>query len=152
MHRMTHPALYNTVRYKPEELVVGGVCAIALTHSLASKELFETLYEELHDAQMINKCQTDECVGALTYIHKVTPLSSVLEEIECTTLGVKNCDITQDLAGVKIPLALFESGLKPSQVEQICKDWIPQLRNKIVVQSTRRLIRTSPTDKPMPLL
>lgn len=152
MHRMTHPALYNTVRYKSEELVVGGVSAIGLTHSLANKELFEIIYEELHDAQIINKCQTTECFGALTYIHKVTPLSNILEEVECTTLGVKNVDITQELSGIKIPLALFEDGLKPSQIEGICKEWIPQLRNKIVVQSTRRVIRKMPTQQPMPLL
>jgi hypothetical protein len=168
LHRMTHPMLYNTSRYKNEAgsdsdgsgsggspgLVVGGVPLIALTHSFASKELHEILYEELLDSHVINRCLPDECMGAFTYIINIDDSSyEFLEEIECVTIGVKKIDVIQQLDNVRLPLSLFEPGIFPRDVERICEQYCPLLMHNIVVHSYRKLLRHKPAQQTkIPLL
>ena len=154
LHRMTHPLLYNTNRNDESNLYVGGVLLIALTHSIASKELYETLYEELLDAHIINKASPNDCISAMTYIIDVNDDKyEYFQEVECVTIGLKNVDITNQLNNIKIPLSLFRPGIFPRDVENICNKFIPQLKNKVVVHSYRKLLRAKPDTRSMiPLL
>ena len=153
LHRMTHPLLYNTNRH-PNELCVGGVLLVALTHSIASKELYEVIYEELLDSHIINKASPTDCIAAMTYIIDINDTKyEYFQEVECITIGVKNVDITNQLNNIKIPLSLFRPGIFPRDVENICNAMIPQLKNKIVVHSYRKLLRHKPKhDTMIPLL
>jgi len=147
LHRMTHPLLYNTARSHPSELLVGGPLLIAMTHAVASKELYEVSYEELLDSRVVNKAAPSECVSAMTFVIGVDAESNEhFEEVECVTVGLKNVDITNQLKGVRIPLSLFQPGLFPKDIERICDKLIPQLTNKVVVHSHRKLLRAKPKD------
>mmetsp|Transcript_61186 Transcript_61186/g.97357 ORF Transcript_61186/g.97357 Transcript_61186/m.97357 type:complete len:484 (+) Transcript_61186:800-2251(+) len=155
LFRMTHPLLYNTNRYRdPGELYVGGVLLIALTHSIASKELYEVIYEELLDSHIINKASPNDCISAMTYVIDVNDDKyEYFQEVECITIGLKNVDITAQLNNLKIPLSLFRPGIFPRDVENICNKFMPQLSNKIVVHSYRKLLRHKPKhDTMIPLL
>eukprot|EP01083_Nonionella_stella_P064339 167584_1 len=155
LHRMTHPLLYNTNRQLPHDgLYVGGVLLIALTHSIASKELYEVIYEELLDSHIINKATPNDCISSMTYIIDIDDKKyEYFEEVECCTIGVKNLDITNQLNNVKIPLSLFRPGIFPRDVENICSKFVPELKNKIVVHSYRKLLRHKPkSDTMIPLL
>ena len=145
LNRMTHPLLYNTARCKESDLLVGGALSIAMAHSVASKELYEVSYEELLDSRIVNKAAPSECISAMTYIVGVDDAKHEhYEEVEAVTVGLKNVDITNQLKGVRIPLSLFEPGLRPKDVERICHKLIPQLTNKVVVHSHRKLLRVKP--------
>lgn len=155
LHRMTHPMLYNTNRFSSSnDLFVGGVLLVSMTHSIASKELYEVIYEELLDAHIINKASPTDCISAMTYIIDVNENKyEFFEEVECITIGLKNIDITNQLNNIKIPLSLFRPGIYPRDVENICNKQLPQLKNKIVVHSYRKLLRHKPKhDTRIPLL
>merc|ERR1712157_402592 len=145
LHRMTQPLLYNTNRYKDEGLYVGGVLLVALSHSIASKELYEVIYEELLDSHIINKASPTDCISAMTYIIDVNDDKyEYFQEVECVTVALKNTDITNQFDGIKVPLSLFRPGIYPRDVENICNKFIPQLKNKVVVHSYRKLLRQKP--------
>merc|ERR1719464_1432986 len=137
LHRMTHPLLYNTNRYKDDGLYVGGVLLVALLHS-----------------HIINKASPTDCISAMTYIIDVNDEKyEYFQEVECITIGLKNTDITNQLNGIKVPLSLFRPGIFPRDVENICNRFIPQLKNKVVVHSYRKLLRQKPKhDTMLPLL
>ena len=93
------------------------------------------------------KASPKECISAMTYIMKVDDTKyEHFEEVECVTVGLKNVDITNQLKGVRIPLSLFEPGLRPKDVERIVHKLIPQLTNKVVVHSHRKLLRVKPKE------
>lgn len=154
LFKMTHPMLYNTNRKSLNELYVSGVLLIALTHSIASKELYEVIYEDLLDSHIINKASPNDCISAMTYIIENNNYKyEYFQECECITIGCKNIDITNDLNGIKIPLSLFRPGIFPRDVEEICNKFIPQLKKKIVVHSYRKLLRYKPKQETyIPLL
>lgn len=71
LNRMTHPLLYNTERCKESDLLVGGALLIAMTHSVASKELYEVVYEELLDSRIVNKVNDSVQVDMLEMWSKI---------------------------------------------------------------------------------
>mmetsp|Transcript_42846 Transcript_42846/g.52684 ORF Transcript_42846/g.52684 Transcript_42846/m.52684 type:complete len:269 (+) Transcript_42846:28-834(+) len=132
--------------------IVSSVPLIAMTHSIASKEFYEVLYEELLDCHLVNTCSPNECIGAITFIRKIEDETQDLDNIECVTLGIKNIDIRNELKNIKIPMNLFEPGLFSKKIQDICKEYIPILHNNIIVHSTRKLYRHKSSKQSIPLL
>merc|ERR550517_884605 len=93
-HRMTHPRLFNTARFTKEGILTAGPCVIAAAHAAAGRELYEVLFETTKNALCVNPLNPDDCVGAVTYIKNIKSLGTTLEMVDCTTIGVKNIDVT----------------------------------------------------------
>ena len=91
----------------------------------------------------VNNLHPGNIVSALTYIQKVDDaLPGDLELLETRTFGIKNLDVVKELDGMSLPLELFEGGLKkPKEIENICKEKCPILKNKVVVQIDRQILR-----------
>jgi len=147
--RMTHPRLFNTSRFKPNDLVVATPIILATTHASASHELFETYYEKVDNAVFPNPCGPEDNIGAMTYVESVENTINHLEEVKCVTIGVKNIDVTRSLSKNWLPLSLFDSekSMTIKDIEDICDEKAPLLSGKIVVHSQRTLIREKPLDK-----
>jgi len=153
-HRNTHPRLFNNARYSKDQILVTGPCVLAAASSAASRELYEVLYEETKNAVCVNQCTPSDPIGAMTYIKKITSLGTKLDKVEVTTLGVKNIDVARDMKDLKLPASLFDQKktLLPSEIEDICEEHCPVLRDKIVCHSERILIRMKPEDNEVFLL
>jgi hypothetical protein len=153
MFRLTHPLLYNTTRFKPDEIVVSGGLLLAASHALASRSLYEVLYEEMMDASFQNRVGVRDNLAAISYILDIQEIGDKLEEVTVRTFGLKDVDVVRALREVELPRALFEEHkLKPKEYEQICKNYCPMLQGKIVVQSLRRIVRQAPQQEAIFLL
>merc|ERR1719436_649105 len=137
-HRMTHPRLFNTSRFKNTEVFVAAPIILAAAHSSAAHELYEVYYESIDNALFTNPCSPDDTIGAFTYIKSVKLIPNDLEEVKVVTVGVKNMDVARALQDTEIPLALFEGqrinpklGITPSEIEAICETHVPALLGKI---------------------
>lgn len=144
LFRLTHPLLYNVERYKESELVVPGGLVLATAHSCGARSLYEVLAEELVSCSFVNRVSPQDNIAAMSYVIGSRELNSSLEEITIKTLGVKNFDIVKELEDKPVPVSLFsETLLKRSKIESICKDEIPELSNRIVCSSLRKIVRQS---------
>lgn len=158
-HRMTHPRLFNTSRFKSNELFVAAPIILAAAHASAAHELYEVYHESTDNAVFPNPCSPDDTIGAFTYIKDVKSLPNDLEELKVVTVGVKNMDVSRALNEQEIPLSLFEGqrtnpelGITPSELEGICEEHVPALLGKILVHSERTLVREQPALDPEFLL
>ncbi len=146
-YRMAHPLLVNLTRYRTEELVIPGVTVAAMAHSTANRALFEVLHESIDKCSFVNKINPLDCVSGVTYIQSVRDLpgrsGASLAEVKAVTVGVKNLDVTKDLLNVQMPIKLFENTLRPSELEEMVDKECPVLRHRVVVVSSRTLIRQS---------
>lgn len=147
-YRMSHPRLVNLAKYHPGELLVPGVTVAALAHSTANRALFEVLHETVDSCSLVNTVSPLDSISGITYIQSINDLTdsglgSPLAQVRAVTVGVKNIDVTRDLAGVSIPLELFDKNLRPGEVESMLDSTCPLLKNKVVVRSSRTLIRQS---------
>lgn len=153
LFRMTHPLLYNTSRYSPEELVVAGGVVLAQSHACSARSLYEVLSEEMTECSFQNKVAPNDTIGAISYVLGITELNDKLEEATVRTIGLKNIDVVRELSDVKLPLELFTSNnLKPTEYEKICKQHAPMLQNKMVCQSVRKIVRQAPIHQSIFLL
>lgn len=116
--------------------------------------LFETLSESLESCFFLNKVSPVDLIGAVSYISSIKQIKEGIEEVKIITLGLKDLDVARELAGVKLPLELFTMSLHRKQVEALCADYAPILQGKIVVKSSRSIIRQSPfaQQRSIPLL
>lgn len=102
--RLSHGRHFNTSLYKLEEMTVPGGLILGMTLSLASKDLYEVLHEELSECVFPNHLNPGEVVSALTFILKLEEhVSGDIEAITVRTIGVKNCDVIRYLKGKKLP-------------------------------------------------
>lgn len=147
LFRMTHPALFITARYTEGEVMTGGPQVLAMTHASATRGMHEVLHQTTEHCSFIEPIHPNEPVSSLTYVHDVNEVSYGLEELKLSTLGVKNIDVSRELANVSLPKKLFQDGIKPSEYNDICRDHAPQLMGKIVASSTRKILRQqAPSD------
>jgi hypothetical protein len=148
--RLTHERHFNTRLYNRDELVIPGGLVVALTTSLASRDLHEVLYEELLECSFPNETSPGEAVGALSYIQsREEHMSGDIEAIELRTIGVKNMDVARVLANKDLPLSLFEGPiLKPKELEALLKKECPELCNHVICIAQRKIYRQAPKQVP----
>lgn len=148
--RITHGRHFDTRKYDPmTEILVPAGLVLGTTMSASSRDLHEILHEEIINVSFVNSLHPGNVVGAMSYIRSVD--DTVPGDLECLvvrTIGIKNVDVPQELAGVSLPLELFTGEVKlPKEIEKLCKAKCPKLCNKIVVVMDRRIIRqTSRTE------
>jgi len=163
--RQAHPRLVNFARFRPEEIVVPGVIVAGMAHAAASRALFEVLHEKIDKCVFVNKVSPLDSISSLTYVVSARDLSrssldptrvaaSGLCEVKVITVGIKNLDSVSTLDGVRLPKALFDVTLKPSEIEALVTREIPILSKRIAVISERTLVRQSHYSRieQMPLL
>ena len=141
--RLTHERHFDTKKYdRNSEIWIPGGLVLGLAMSASARDLHEILHEEMISVNYVNSLSPGQIVGAVSYISGVDSVSAPgdLEVLTVRTLGIKNLDVQRDLEGIGIPLDLFESAT-PKQVEEICKKQCPVLKNKIVVQVERKILR-----------
>ena len=89
----------------------------------------------------INKIHHEDSIGAMSYIID----REVEDGIECLsirTFGLKNIDPERELANIEIPLELIASPkIKPSEIELVCRNYCPDLQQKICARLTWKLWR-----------
>jgi len=144
LFRWTHPSIYNSMRYKEDEIVVPGGLILAGTLAASSRGLFETLCESLDSCIFLNKVSPVDLIGAISYIQSITQIKEGMEEVKIVTLGLKNVDVPRELASVSLPRELFTEKLHRKQMEQLCADYVPILSEKVVVKAERTIVRQSP--------
>jgi len=141
--RLTHERHFDTKKYNVHsEILVAGGLVLGITCSAAARDLHEILHEEIVSCCYVNALHPDSIVGAVSYVSAVDDnLPGDLELVTVTTLGIKNVNVKRDLAGVGIPLELFQPGIFSKEIEKICKESCPQLQGNIVVQVERKILR-----------
>ena len=145
LFRWTHPSIFNLNKHVDSELLVPGGLVLAATLAASSRGLFECLHEQVESCSFINKVNPTDMIGALSYIASVKSLKEGFEEVRITTLGVKNIDVALDLKSVPIPVQLFtDKKMRPTQVEAFLEKECPILKDKIVVEVHRKIVRQSP--------
>jgi len=140
--RLTHPRHFNSKKYDPKtEIFIPGGLILGLVHSASARDLHEIIHEEAASVSYINNVHPTDIVGAVTYVKSLEEnVSGDMEGLTVTTIGIKNID-PDELQGVEFPRELFARDLTKRDVERICKESIPQLSNKIVLQTERKLVR-----------
>lgn len=144
LFRNMHPMLHNYKRYKENEIVVPGALVASAACAASARALFEVLYESMEWCNFINKVAPLDAIGAMTYVRSIRQLTEGLEELQVTTVGMKNVDVTRDLKGVELPIELFTEQLMPSSLEELIGSQSPVLKDKIVCVVSRTLVRQSP--------
>jgi len=141
LYKNTHPLHINNARYGMEGLVVCGGFIIPLIHASASRDIRFALDHEIIDTMHINRIHHEDAVGAMSYILD-TKVKDGIEEITLRTFGLKNIDAENDLANMEIPLELLSSpSIKPSEIELICRNYCPDLHQRICARFTWKLWR-----------
>lgn len=153
--RLTHPLLLNSRRYKDTELVVGGGLVLSATMAAASKCLYEVLTESVVSCSFLNRVHPQDLLGGITYIKDIRSIGNGnLQMISARTLGIRDCDIAEELQDTELPLELFLGKARRGLMEELVAETAPQLSGKLAVSVDRVLIRQNPFSQAgyMPLL
>lgn len=143
--RLTHEKHFDCRKYDQTEILIPGGLVLGITMSASARDFHEILHEEVLNVNYVSPLHPGNMVGAVSYIHSVEEAVGDLQVVTIRTLGIKNLNVQTDLAGINMPLELFEMGktFKAKEIQQLCKTMCPQLHNKIVVQVDRRILRQS---------
>lgn len=142
IYRNTHPIHWDSNHYGREGIVVCGGFVQSLIFSAADRELRQVLDETLIHSSHVNTVTPEDGLGAISRIVEVEEISDQLERVTVKTLGLKNVDVAHELPGVEIPDALLSCDrMKPSEIENICRNECPVLAGKIAMQATRSILR-----------
>jgi acyl dehydratase len=147
--RLTHERHFNKRLFRDDELLVPGGLVLALTTSLASRDLHEVLFEELNECTFPNATVPGETIGAITFVQsREEHMSGDMEKVELRTIGIKNVD-AKKLQDRELPLSLFEGPiLKPKALEELLKVHCPELSGHIVCIADRTIFRQAPKQVP----
>lgn len=103
-----------------------------------------------------NRVSPVDLLGSVSYIRNIRTIKEGFEEVQITTLGIKNVDIVNDLKNIKFPIELFtaQNQWRPTSLEKFVEANIPILAQKIVVIVNRTMVRQSPyaQQRSIPLL
>lgn len=150
--RLTHEKHFNTRLYKREELMVPGGLVFGLTTSLASRDLHETLYEDLSACSFPNTLAPGDTVSAMSFVASLDEhVSGDIEAVTVRTVGLKNVDLLRQYQQWALPTELFttpQSKLRPQRIEELLKQSAPELLKKVVCVADRRLYRQAPKHVP----
>ena len=142
LFRNTHPVHSDYQAYAPEQVIVCGGFVMSMVIAAAARDLGQVLDEEVVHCSHINTVTPGDNIGALSYVVDVQPVGDDLEEVTVKTLGLRNMNVSVELAGVKVPLALLGTDHpKPREVEALCESLCPTLVGRIALQMTRKLLR-----------
>jgi len=142
LFRNTHPLHFDTRHFGDDGLIVCGGFVQALAHACSEREFRPILEERLERSHHVNPVAPGERIGAISRVLDIRPISDHLEEVRVHTLGLREVDVLEDLAGVPIPAELFApTNQKPSTIQEICRDHCPQLEGKIALRALRVLLR-----------
>jgi len=148
--RLTHERHFNTLKFNNDELYVPGALSLAMTLSLASRDLHEVLFEELIECSFPNHLSPDDIVGSVSYVASLQEhYSGDIECLTIRTIGIKKMDVPGELLGKGLPLDLFTSKImKPSVLEDFLQKKCPQLSKRIVCIADRKIYRQAPKQTP----
>lgn len=142
LFRNTHPLHFDTQHFGEDGLIVCGGFVQALAYACSERELRPVLDERLERSHHVNPVAPGERVGAISRVLSIRPISEHLEEVRVHTLGLREVDVLGELAGVPLPVELFDPApLKPSAIQAICRDHCPQLEGKIALRALRVILR-----------
>lgn len=143
LFRNTHPVHSDTRRFGPDGLIVCGGFVQSLAQACSEREFRPVLDERLERSQHINPVAPGECVGAVSRVLEIRPVSRHLEEVRVHTLGLREVDVTGELAGLPLPADLFSpAASRPSDIQALCREHCPALEDKIALRALRVLLRT----------
>jgi len=147
LFRYGHPMLSNFKRFQENEIVVPGGLICASSHAASSGHLYEVLHEEVVSCSFNERVSPLDPIGAVSFVRDIRTLSDDgLEEVTVKTIGLKNVDVTRELANKPLPLELFTedpSALIGSKLDDLLEK-APALKGRVVSQSLRKLVRQSP--------
>lgn len=154
LFKWAHPSIFNIKRFGESEVVVPAGLLLAAACSCSDKELFEFVYEQVDFACFANRASPVDLLGAISFVRSIRSLKEGFEEVQLTTLGFKNVDVSKELHQLALPVALFTQQWRPLQLEQFVAQFAPKLKSKIVVVVHRTLVRQSPyaAQRSIPLL
>ncbi len=142
IYRNTHPIHWDSTHYRREGIVVCGGFVQTMVFATGDREVRQVLDETLVHSSHINTVTPDDGIGSISKVLEVEMISDQLQRVTLKTLGLKNVDVSKDLASLEIPDSLLEENpLKPSEIEKICTDQCPELAGKIAMQATRSILR-----------
>ncbi|HIF97348.1 MAG TPA: hypothetical protein EYQ54_10060 [Myxococcales bacterium] len=142
LFRNTHPLHFDTRRFGEDGLIVCGGFVQALAQACSEREFRPVLDERLVRSHHINPVAPGERVGAISRVLEIRPISQHLEEVRVQTLGLREVDVTAELAGAPLPAELFNPApMKPSSIQAICRNDCPALEDKIALRALRVLLR-----------
>jgi citrate lyase beta subunit/acyl dehydratase len=142
LFRNTHPLHFDTRHYGEDGLIVCGGFVQALAQACSEREFRPVLDERLARSHHINPVAPGERVGAISRVLDIRPVSEHLEEVQVQTLGLREVDVTAELAGAALPAELFNPApMKPSSIQEICRNDCPTLEGKIALRALRVLLR-----------
>lgn len=148
--RLTHERHFNIHKFNRENIYTPGGLVLALTCSLASRDLHEVLYEDLGECIFPAHLNPDDCVSSMTFVKALKEhVSGDIESMEVRTIGVKNAEVAVELVGRPVPKELLEGPLlKPASLDEVLKQKLPELRGKIVCVADRTIYRQAPKHVP----
>jgi acyl dehydratase len=142
LFRNTHPLHFDSMHFGSEGLIVCGGFVQALAQACSEREFRPILEERLERSHHINPVAPGERVGAISRVLEVRAVSEHLEEVRVHTLGLREVDVVRELGGQPLPAELFNPApAKPSEIQQLCRDYCPPLENKIALRALRTLLR-----------
>ena len=145
LFRNTHPVHSDTQHFGPDGLIVCGGFVQSLAQACSEREFRPVLDERLERAHHVNPVAPGERVGAISRVLDIRPISPHLEEVRVHTLGLREVDVTAELAGLPLPEELFSpTASRPSDIQALCREHCPALEDKIALRALRVLLRTRP--------
>ena len=147
--RINHDRHFNSRKYSREEMLVPAGLLLAMTTSMASRDLHEVLHEELSECFFPNHLLPDEFFGAISFVQRLAEhISGDIEAATVRTIGIKNIDVVNDLKNVELPLEIFTATQMGKRwnvgLEDILKEKCPILSKNIVCIADRKLYRPAP--------
>jgi len=142
--------LDTLLRANPADMYVGSGTVVplrdslvfAMTCSVSERDMRPSLHIELETMTRIAPARAGDRIGAMSFVLGIEPINDDFEEIRVLTLGIKNLDVADSLKGVAVPKALLVG--EPQTVDyydQVCERALPILKNRIVTQIVRRIVR-----------
>lgn len=142
LFRNTHPLHFDTMHFGADGLIVCGGFVQALAQACSEREFRPILDERLERSHHINPVAPGERIGAISRVLEVRAVSKQLEEVRVHTLGLREVDVIRELGGQPLPAELFNpAASKPSEIQQLCREYCPPLENKIALRALRTLLR-----------
>jgi len=135
LFRNNHPVHLNKKRFGADQLAVSGGLILPVVCGIAAVDFERVFKEEIMHTSHFNKLHYGEMLSAMSYIHSSHPISEGVYEFHLITYGVREIDVSHDLAKSKIPLEIFYlKKLRPKELEKIVLHSCPELSAKLVMK------------------
>ncbi|MFN3580947.1 MAG: aldolase/citrate lyase family protein [Pseudomonas sp.] len=134
LFRNTLPVHGNYARHQEEQIVSCGLLTLPIVLGIAARDLKPIVDHQIEYCFHTNKVHPNTPLSAVSYVQGIEPYNDHYDCLHLRTLGLKQVDVSTELASTRFPLALFDISLRtPAEAEELCQSYLPHLSGKVVL-------------------